>query len=260
MLRPRRQPAEAQTAEQGAHGAHAKGHAEPRLDDPHQVDTTPPHHAVLGRIGALPNDLRHRLLLFRRQPGFGPATRLLVVVKTRQAHRVVAVHPIAQGLAIHTAQPCRIRPRCALANHRQGQHPSVDRRRRSTIGISAARRCLPKRLGRVIRPRQLNRLAHIAPAKSCCGRRITAAVVGGIPQSSKNRRAGISANLVGGAGLGFHGHSRIVDPRGEVIAESVGPGMAVASVDLVTDTARLRARSSLGQVFVRDREPRVYNV
>ncbi len=191
MLRPRRQPAEAQTAEQGAHGAHAKGHAEPRLDDPHQVDTTPPHHAVLGRIGALPNDLRHRLLLFRRQPGFGPATRLLVVVKTRQAHRVVAVHPIAQGLAIHTAQPCRIRPRCALANHRQGQHPSVDRRRRSTIGISAARRCLPKRLGRVIRPRQLNRLAHIAPAKSCCGRRITAAVVGGIPQESKNRRADI---------------------------------------------------------------------
>jgi len=51
---------------------------------------------------------------------------------------------------------------------------------------------LPKRLGRVIRPRQLNRLAHIAPAKSCCGRRITAAVVGGIPQESKNRRAGIS--------------------------------------------------------------------
>jgi predicted amidohydrolase len=68
----------------------------------------------------------------------------------------------------------------------------------------------------------------------------------------------VSANLAGGEGLGFHGHSRIVDPRGEVIAESVGPGMAVASIDLAADTARLRARSWLGQVFLRDREPRAY--
>jgi predicted amidohydrolase len=68
-----------------------------------------------------------------------------------------------------------------------------------------------------------------------------------------------SANLAGGTGLGFHGHSRIVDPRGDVIAESVGPGIAVASIDLIADTSRLRARSWLGQVFVRDREPRAYS-
>lgn len=69
----------------------------------------------------------------------------------------------------------------------------------------------------------------------------------------------VSSNLVGGDAPGFHGHSRIVDPRGEVIAEAVGPGMAVASIDLVADASRLRARSWLGQVFVRDREPRAYS-
>jgi predicted amidohydrolase len=70
----------------------------------------------------------------------------------------------------------------------------------------------------------------------------------------------ISANLTGGAGLGFYGHSRIVDPRGQVVAESVGPGLAIADIDVAADLAEARARSWLGQVFLKDREPATYKV
>jgi predicted amidohydrolase len=68
----------------------------------------------------------------------------------------------------------------------------------------------------------------------------------------------ISANLTGGEGLGFYGHSRIVDPRGEVVAESEGPGLAIADIDIEADLAEARARSWLGQVFLKDREPATY--
>jgi predicted amidohydrolase len=67
----------------------------------------------------------------------------------------------------------------------------------------------------------------------------------------------VSANLVGGDGP-FHGHSRIVDARGDVIAETEGPGLAVADVDVPTEVLRARARSWFGQVFLNDREPGAY--
>jgi predicted amidohydrolase len=68
----------------------------------------------------------------------------------------------------------------------------------------------------------------------------------------------VSANLVDGPGAGFYGHSRIVDPTGQVIAEAAGEGAAVATVALRGDLVRLRARSWFGQVFLRDREPSTY--
>jgi predicted amidohydrolase len=68
----------------------------------------------------------------------------------------------------------------------------------------------------------------------------------------------ISSNLVGGAGLGFHGHSRIVGPRGEVLAETSGHGLAVAELDLPGMVSQARARSWFGQVFLKDREPGSY--
>ncbi len=68
----------------------------------------------------------------------------------------------------------------------------------------------------------------------------------------------ISANLTGGKGLGFYGHSRIVDPRGQVVAESEGPGLAIADIDIERDLGEARARSWLGQVFLKDREPSSY--
>jgi predicted amidohydrolase len=70
----------------------------------------------------------------------------------------------------------------------------------------------------------------------------------------------VSANLVGGEGLGFLGHSRIVDPRGQIMAESKGPGLAVAAIDIVADLCEARAKSWFGQVFLKDREPATYKV
>jgi predicted amidohydrolase len=68
----------------------------------------------------------------------------------------------------------------------------------------------------------------------------------------------VSANLVDGPAPGFHGHSRIVDPTGQVIAESAGEGVATATIALRADLVRFRARSWFGQVFLRDREPSTY--
>lgn len=69
----------------------------------------------------------------------------------------------------------------------------------------------------------------------------------------------ISSNLVGGAGLGFHGHSRIVSPRGEVLAETAAHGLAVAALEVPDMIHEARARSWFGQVFLRDREPAAYS-
>jgi predicted amidohydrolase len=68
----------------------------------------------------------------------------------------------------------------------------------------------------------------------------------------------VSANLVDGPGVGFYGHSRIVDPTGHVLAEAVGEGVACAIISLRQDLIRFRARSWFGQVFLRDREPATY--
>lgn len=70
----------------------------------------------------------------------------------------------------------------------------------------------------------------------------------------------VSANLVGGEGDGYYGHSRIVDPRGEVIAETEGPGLATAAIDVAEDLIEARAHCWLGQVFLKDREPSTYGV
>lgn len=67
----------------------------------------------------------------------------------------------------------------------------------------------------------------------------------------------VSANLVGGEEA-FYGHSRIVDPCGQVIAESEGPGIAVAELDVEAEVLRARAQGWFGQVFLSDREPRAY--
>jgi predicted amidohydrolase len=70
----------------------------------------------------------------------------------------------------------------------------------------------------------------------------------------------ISSNLVGGDGLGFLGCSRIVSPRGEIMAESQGPGLAIAAIDIAADLAEARAKGWLGQVFLKDREPAAYRI
>jgi predicted amidohydrolase len=70
----------------------------------------------------------------------------------------------------------------------------------------------------------------------------------------------VSSNLVDGPGIGFYGHSRIVDPSGQVVAEAVGEGLALATINLREDLIRMRCRSWFGQVFLRDREPNTYSL
>lgn len=66
------------------------------------------------------------------------------------------------------------------------------------------------------------------------------------------------SNLVGGPGDGFYGHSRIVSPTGEILAESVDAGIAVAEIDMPEDLLEARAGSYYGMVFLRDREEAAY--
>jgi predicted amidohydrolase len=70
------------------------------------------------------------------------------------------------------------------------------------------------------------------------------------------------ANLAGGPeGMGhYYGHSRIVDPQGHIIAESEGPGIAVAEVDISDGVLQARARGWWGLSHLANREPRSYNV
>ena len=63
---------------------------------------------------------------------------------------------------------------------------------------------------------------------------------------------GLATIAVDGPGQGFHGHSRIVDPTGQVMAEAAGEGVATATIALRRDLVRHRARSWFGQVFLRD--------
>jgi predicted amidohydrolase len=69
----------------------------------------------------------------------------------------------------------------------------------------------------------------------------------------------ISANFVGGDDPPFFGHSRIVSPRGDVLAETAGVGIAIAEVALSEGVLEARARSWFGQVFLNDRQPATYD-
>lgn len=68
----------------------------------------------------------------------------------------------------------------------------------------------------------------------------------------------VCSNLVGGPGEGFYGHSRVVGPTGEILAESVGAGIAAAEIDVADGLVEARAGSYYGMVFLRDREEAVY--
>jgi predicted amidohydrolase len=68
----------------------------------------------------------------------------------------------------------------------------------------------------------------------------------------------LASNQTGGPDGVFSGHSRIVSPRGELLAESAGEGIAVADLDVEEGMLDARARGWLGQVFLSDRAPTAY--
>ena len=66
-----------------------------------QIDPPPAHHAMLRKARALPNQFSHLPRLLSRKTR--PRAWSRSVGKSRQALRIVAVNPIAQGLPIHPA-------------------------------------------------------------------------------------------------------------------------------------------------------------
>lgn len=93
------------------------------LDDALQIEAPPAHHAVDRRVGAGLHDPRQFRLLLRRQPRLGAA--IPGVLQPLRTGIVEAVHPIAQGLPVHAADPGRIRPAHPVQHRRQRQKPAA---------------------------------------------------------------------------------------------------------------------------------------
>ena len=129
---------EAEPLEELADRALVIGDPEALEDHALQVDPTPAHHAVHGPVRTGFDELRNlKTLLLReaRLATFGP-----VVQKTVGAVFVKAVNPIAQRLAVHPADPGRLRPVHAVQDRSQRQEPTA------LVGI-LRRRSKPPKLG-----------------------------------------------------------------------------------------------------------------
>ena len=85
MLRPGRDPAEAERPDQLAHAALLVADTEAALDQDAEIDQAPAHHPVLRELGAALQATRQLSLLLRVQPPL-PAWRL-AVDQTRPARR-----------------------------------------------------------------------------------------------------------------------------------------------------------------------------
>ena len=157
--RPHRHAPEAETAQQVANRPLGERDPVALRDHARQVDPPPPHHAVLRKAGALPHQLSHFPHLFRRQTR--PRSRSRSVRKPRHALRVVAVHPIAQGLPVHPARRRSLAPRLAFHHQCQRQHPT------RRIGVLRARRRSPQLRRRQFRPSNRNR-RHLASVGRAC--------------------------------------------------------------------------------------------
>jgi len=123
MLRTHRQAAERQRVQQLADRALVQGDAKAVLDPVLEIDAPPAHHTVALQISAFVNPDRHLgLLLYRQARQRAVAPRL--VRQTIQAAGIVAMHPVAQRLAIHRADLCRLSARAPLQHQCDRQHPA----------------------------------------------------------------------------------------------------------------------------------------
>ena len=134
MLRPGRDPAEAERPDQLAHAALLVAHAEAALDQGAEIDQAPAHHPVLHELGAALQTTRQLALLLRVQPPL-PAWRL-AVEQTVRPGGVEAVHPSRpQRLPVHAAAAGRRGAACALEDQRDRQQPAgLFRRHRRLLG------------------------------------------------------------------------------------------------------------------------------
>src|SRR3546814_15049802 len=93
-------------------------------------------------------------------------TRARARLQTRHALVVVAMHPVAQGLTIHAAEPRRLGPRMAFENQRQSQQAAD----LSPVAASAAERT--KLRARVLPSRDLPPRAHQSRPHSITRQRV----------------------------------------------------------------------------------------
>ena len=113
---------EAKLAQQPADGVVTDRDAEARLGDASQIGATPADDAVRLEIGPFLDQLFDLGLLLGRQLGWPP--RRGVVDQRIDATGIEGMHPVAQRLAIHPAEPRRRFPAGAVANSRQRQQPA----------------------------------------------------------------------------------------------------------------------------------------
>ena len=129
-------------------------HAEPLLDPTLQIDPAPAHDAVLLRVWSLLDQFGKRRQIARAQPT--RRTRIATVRQPEKPLGIVAVHPIAQRLAIHPAGLGRRLAISPLQDQSQRQHPA--RRTR----IRRLPRCQTQLRRRQLCPRDRDR-CHFKP-------------------------------------------------------------------------------------------------
>ena len=98
-----------------------------RLESALEVHAAPAHHLVLGPVRPFLDELFEGLFLLGVQ--LWRSSGALAVCKARHAVAVVAMHPIAQGLAIHAASLGRRSPVLAFEHQSKRQNPAHHRRR-----------------------------------------------------------------------------------------------------------------------------------
>jgi len=153
MAQARGDVGEAQAVQQLAHAALVQGDAEqlgdPRLD----VRAPPPDNLVCLQIRPFAYPARDLALLLGRQPPRHPAA--VPVGKAGHPVGVVAVNPVAQGLAVHASQPRRVLALAPVQHQRQRKQPTGHGR------VVRPSRKPPQVSRSVFRPRDPNRHASL---------------------------------------------------------------------------------------------------
>jgi hypothetical protein len=135
---------EAERLEKLADRALVVGDAEALADDALQINAPPAHDAVHGPVWAGLDELRDLGTLLRREAGrraLGPA-----VEKTLGAMLVEPVHPVAQRLSVHAADPRCLRPVHSVENRRDRQQTPA------LVRVPGGGRQSPELGRRIVRP------------------------------------------------------------------------------------------------------------
>src|SRR5664280_2904353 len=111
----------AERSQKIADGAFVQFHAEKPFEFAGKVAAAPAHDLVASGVWPLLDEFDENRFLSGRQFG-GPAAGL-TIAQTREARRVVTMHPVAQGLAIHAAGLGCARAVSPVENHCKRQHP-----------------------------------------------------------------------------------------------------------------------------------------